>query len=108
VDCKKIIYLKIGGSCVIKPSIFSRTMDLSLSGILCPSSKEIEEMYIYINKVLKGNGASITGFHIPGSTGDQFLETKFLKWILATCLTAISQFPSTMICNNLTKCCGVY
>uniref|UniRef100_A0A0A9GG70 Uncharacterized protein n=1 Tax=Arundo donax TaxID=35708 RepID=A0A0A9GG70_ARUDO len=28
--------------------------------------------------------------------------------MLATCLTAISQLPSTMICNNLTKCCGVY
>lgn len=28
--------------------------------------------------------------------------------MLATCRTAISQLPSTMICNNLTKCCGVY
>jgi hypothetical protein len=33
---------------------------------------------------------------------------KFLKWILATWRTAMSQLLSTIICSNLTRCWGVY
>lgn len=49
-----------------------------------------------------------SGEKVPGSWGDQCSAIKFLNWILATCLTAKSQFTSTMICSSLTKCWGVY
>ena len=65
-----------------------------------------QSIRIESQKLVESTKSHSTG--IPGSWGDQFFAIKFLKWILATCLTAISQFPSTMICNNLTRCCGVY
>ena len=45
---------------------------------------------------------------IPESRGDQFFAIKFLKWMLATCRTPMSQLLSTMICNSLTRCWGAY
>jgi hypothetical protein len=106
------LYLNKGGTWVTNMRMWSLTKSLSLCNIFCWASTLTNRK---ANNQQKKIVFTISLFHYLNSiydkksipeSGDQFFATKFLKWILATCRTPISQLLSTMICNNLTRCWG--
>lgn len=106
---KKELYLNKGGTWVTNMRMWFLTTSLSLWRIFCWASTREKErsankVIHYLNPIYSRDERA----YIPDSWGDQFFATKFLKWILATCRTPMSQLLSTMICNSLTRCWGAY